>query len=87
MRHDAFNPIMKIKILCLKGNKKLTCYVLLTKVEILFKFHKILCWCPLFVFIPYSGFHIVFSFIEQLQLHATNSDKLSFHICFVTKIF
>ena len=62
-------------------NRKLTCnIVLLTKIQILFKFYKILCQCPLFVFmIPYSWFHIVFGCIEQLQLHTTNSDKFSFH--------
>ena len=47
--------------------------ILLTKVQILFKFNKILCQCSLFVFIPYSRLHIAFNFIEQLQLHSTNS--------------
>ena len=28
---------------------------------------------------PYSRFHVVFSCIEQLKLHATNSDKFSVH--------
>ena len=39
-------------------NKKLTCDTVLAKVQILFKFHKILCLCPLFDFIDYSRFHI-----------------------------
>ena len=34
-----------------------------------------------------SRFHIVFGCIEQLQLHAANSDKLSFHFYSVTDIF
>ena len=72
----------------LNQNKKLTCdMVLLTKVQILFKFHKILCQCPLFVFIPFSRFHIVFSCVEQLQLHATNSDEFSSHVYSITNIF
>ena len=72
------------EILCCKkqnkqASRKLTCdIVLLTKVQILFKFHKTLCSCPLFAFILYSRFHIVFSCIEQLQLHASNSGKFSF---------
>ena len=61
-------------------DKKLICdKILLAKGQILFKFHKILCWFPLFVFIPYSRLHIVFNCIEQLQLHATNSGKYFFH--------
>ena len=59
---------------------KLTCdTVLLTRVQSLFKFHKILCQCPLFVFISCSRFHMVFSCIQQLQLHETSSVKFSFH--------
>ena len=34
-----------------------------------------------------SRFYIVFSSIEQLQLHAANSDKFSFHFYSVTDIF
>ena len=41
-------------------------------------FIKFYASVPLFVFIPYSRLHIVFSGIEQLQLHATNYDKFSF---------
>ena len=61
--------------------------VLLVKVQILFKFHKILCQCPLFVFMPYSRFHIVFNCTEQLQLHVTNSGKFSSHFYSITNIF
>ena len=33
----------------------------------------------IFVFIPYLRLHIVFSYIKQLQLQATNSNKISLH--------
>ena len=36
-----------------------------------------LSWLPLFC--RYSKFYIVFNCVEQLQLHATNSSKFSFH--------
>ena len=62
----------------------LTHDTVLTKVQILF---KILFYCPLFVFILYSIFHIVFSCIEQCQLHGTNSDKISFCFLFCDKHF
>ena len=70
------------KYYVVKKNRKLTCdIIILTKVQMLFKLHKILC--PLFVFILYSRFHIVFSCIEQLQMHATNSDEFSsFLFCY-----
>ena len=61
--------------------------VLLTKIEILFKLHKVLCQYPLFVFTPYSRLQIVSNCNEQLQLHATNSDKFSFHFHSITNIF
>ena len=51
--------------------------VLLSKVHILLKFHKILCFY-LFLYLI-SKLHIVFNCIKQLQLHATNSGKFSFH--------
>ena len=41
----------------------------------------------MFIFIPYSRFFVVFSCFEQLQLHATNSCKFSFHFYSVTNIF
>ena len=54
--------------------------VLLSKVHILLKFHKILCWCPFYLFLYLiSKLHIVFNCIKQLQLHTTNSGKFSFH--------
>ena len=43
--------------------------------------------CPLFVFIPYPGLHIVFHCSEHLQLQATNSGKFSFHFYSITNIF
>ena len=71
-------------------NREVACdTTLLTKILILLKFHKI-SWqksCPLSAFISYSRFYIVFSFIEQLQLHATNSGKFSFNFYSVTNIF
>ena len=63
------------------------CITLYYKVKILFKYQKTLCYCPLFVFIPYTRFHIAFSCIEQLQPHATNSDNFSFHFYSVTNTF
>ena len=59
--------------------------VLLTKVQILFKFHKIMC--PLVVCILDSRFHSAFNCIEQLQLHATNPGKFSFHFYSITDIY
>ena len=53
-------------------------------IQILFKFHKILRSCPLFDFMSYSRLQIVFNSIEQLQLHATNSGKFSFHFYSIT---
>ena len=61
--------------------------VLLTKVQILIKFHKILGYSPLLVFMPCSRFHSIFNCSGPLQLHATNSDKFSFHFYFITDIF
>ena len=70
-----------------KKQRKLTSdTVLLTKVQMMFKSHKILC-CPLFVFIPHSRLHIVFNCIEPLQLHATNDGKFPFHFHSITNIF
>ena len=60
--------------------------VLLNKVQIMFKSHKMLCYCPLFVFILYSGLHMVFRCTEQLQLCATKPGKFSFHL-YSVKIF
>ena len=37
--------------------------------------------------LPYSRFHIVFSCIEQLQLHATHFGKFCFHFYSVTDVF
>ena len=78
MRLETYNPILTIKrnTMLQKKPRKLTFDTILLKAQILLKFHKILSLFPLFVFIPYSRFYIVFSCIEQLQLHATNSDKL-----------
>ena len=77
------------KYYAVQKNKKLICdTVLLTKLQILFtKFHKILCQVPLFVFIPYSRPLVVFNYIEQLQLHGTNSGKFTFHFYSITNIF
>ena len=69
-----------------KKHKRLTCKtVLLTKVQILFKFHKIMC--PLLVCILDSRLHSAFNCTEQLQLHATNPGKFSFHFYSITNIF
>ena len=40
-----------------------------------------------YVFILYLRLHIVLNCIEQFQLHATNSDKFSFHFYSITNIF
>ena len=53
-----------------KNNRKLTWYSIITKVQILFKFHQVSCQHPLFVSIPYSRLHVAFNCMEQLQLHA-----------------